>query len=150
MLLDEGVSVNALTVVNDHSVCFPDEIYEFHRGLGLSFMQFIPCVEVDPDEPGTTAPFSVSSEAYGAFLCRIYDRWRADFVDGIPTTSVRLFESLLFSFAGLTPPECTLCHECGIYVVVEHNGDAVAPSEFAHRTLHAGDRLEIVKIVAGG
>ena len=35
-------------------------------------------------------------------------------------------------------------------VVVEHNGEAVAPSEFSHRQLHAGDRLEIVKIVAGG
>lgn len=35
-------------------------------------------------------------------------------------------------------------------VVVEHNGEAVAPSEFALRQLRAGDRLEIVKIVAGG
>ena len=35
-------------------------------------------------------------------------------------------------------------------VVVEHNGEAVAPSEFAQRQLNAGDRLEIVKIVAGG
>lgn len=35
-------------------------------------------------------------------------------------------------------------------VVVEHNGEAVAPSQFAHRKLNAGDRLEIVKIVAGG
>ena len=35
-------------------------------------------------------------------------------------------------------------------VVVEHNGEAVAPSEFAGRQLRAGDRLEIVKIVAGG
>jgi thiamine biosynthesis protein ThiS len=35
-------------------------------------------------------------------------------------------------------------------VVVEHNGEAVAPSEFSRRTLQAGDRLEIVKIVAGG
>ncbi len=35
-------------------------------------------------------------------------------------------------------------------VVVEHNGEAVAPSEFAKRPLRAGDRLEIVKIVAGG
>jgi thiamine biosynthesis protein ThiS len=35
-------------------------------------------------------------------------------------------------------------------VVVEHNGEAVAPSEFSHRELKAGDRLEIVKIVAGG
>lgn len=35
-------------------------------------------------------------------------------------------------------------------VVVEHNGEAVAPSEFSGRQLRAGDRLEIVKIVAGG
>ena len=41
---------------------------------------------------------------------------------------------------GLRPPN----------VVVEHNGDAVAPSEFKKRQLNAGDRLEIVKIVAGG
>ena len=35
-------------------------------------------------------------------------------------------------------------------VVVEHNGEAVAPSEFPNRQVQAGDRLEIVKIVAGG
>jgi sulfur carrier protein len=35
-------------------------------------------------------------------------------------------------------------------VVVEHNGEAVAPSEFPGRQLAAGDRLEIVRIVAGG
>ncbi len=35
-------------------------------------------------------------------------------------------------------------------VVVEHNGEAVAPSEFSQRQLNRGDRLEIVKIVAGG
>lgn len=35
-------------------------------------------------------------------------------------------------------------------VVVEHNGEAVAPSEFGRRCLADGDRLEIVRIVAGG
>ncbi len=35
-------------------------------------------------------------------------------------------------------------------VVVEQNGEAVAPSEFAHRLVNPGDRLEIVRIVAGG
>ncbi|HTR44048.1 MAG TPA: sulfur carrier protein ThiS [Pseudomonadales bacterium] len=35
-------------------------------------------------------------------------------------------------------------------VVVEHNGNAVAPSEFSKCQLKAGDKLEIVKIVAGG
>ena len=35
-------------------------------------------------------------------------------------------------------------------VVVELNGEAVTPSEFPQRQLRSGDRLEIVKIVAGG
>ena len=35
-------------------------------------------------------------------------------------------------------------------VVVELNGEAVAPSEFETRQLRDGDRLEIVRIVAGG
>jgi thiamine biosynthesis protein ThiS len=35
-------------------------------------------------------------------------------------------------------------------VVVEHNGEAVAPSEYAQRLVQPGDRLEIVQIVAGG
>jgi sulfur carrier protein len=35
-------------------------------------------------------------------------------------------------------------------VVVEHNGEAVPPSEFGQRLVRAGDRLEIVRIVAGG
>jgi thiamine biosynthesis protein ThiS len=35
-------------------------------------------------------------------------------------------------------------------VVVEQNGEAVVPSEFGRRLLQAGDRLEIVRIVAGG
>ena len=35
-------------------------------------------------------------------------------------------------------------------VVVELNGEAVAPSEFRQRKLQANDRLEIVRIVAGG
>ncbi len=35
-------------------------------------------------------------------------------------------------------------------VVVELNGEAVAASEITSRELYAGDRLEIVRIVAGG
>jgi sulfur carrier protein len=35
-------------------------------------------------------------------------------------------------------------------VVVELNGEAVPPSEFGHRMVRPGDRLEIVRIVAGG
>jgi len=35
-------------------------------------------------------------------------------------------------------------------VVVEHNGSALLRSELAGVTLHDGDRLELVRAVAGG
>lgn len=76
-LLDTGVPVNALTVVNDHSVRFPDEIYEHHKDLGLTHMQFIPCLETVPGDQVNIAPFSVFAEVYGAFLCTLSDRCSA-------------------------------------------------------------------------
>ncbi len=123
MLLDMGVDVNALSVITDYSVRFPEEIYQFLKVLGFSFMQFIPCMETCSVNPKEAAPFSVKADEYGDFLCKIFDLWRADFVQGKPVTSIRFFESLLHSYAGLVPTECTLLSQCGSYVVVEHNGD---------------------------
>ncbi|HOD15777.1 MAG TPA: anaerobic sulfatase maturase [Spirochaetota bacterium] len=142
LLLDEGVPVNALTVVSDYSARFPDEIYDHHRELGLDYMQFIPCVETDSADPGRAAPYSVSAEAYGSFLCRVFDRWRADFQEGAPSTSVRFFESLLFSYAGFAPPDCTLRGTCGDYLVVEHNGDAYACDFFVERAWKLGNVMD--------
>ncbi len=142
MLLDTGVEVNALTVVNDYSVQFPEEIYEFHKNLGLTYMQFIPCVETDPADPNRAAPFSVSAEKFGEFLIRIFDMWLADFKFGAPSTSVRFFDSVFFIYVGLEPPECTLRETCGIYVVVEHNGDVYSCDFFVEPRWKLGNVME--------
>ncbi len=123
LLLDSGVDVNALAVVNDYSAQFPEEIYGFFKDMGLVHMQFTPCVEILAGSEDVPAPFSVGPEDYGRFLCVLFDLWLEDFRNGLPTTSIRLFESLLFAFAGMEPPQCTLARTCGDYVVVEHNGE---------------------------
>ena len=58
LMLDAGVEVNALTVVTDFSVQFPGEIYQFFKENGLTFMQFIPCVETDISNSGHLAPLA--------------------------------------------------------------------------------------------
>lgn len=126
LLLENQVQVNALVVLNDYSVKYPEEIYSFHRGLGLNYMQFIPCVETDPRDKNKPASFSVSPIAYGKALCRLFELWLEDFTDGIPNTSIRFFDSLFYRYVGLEPPECTLLQECGVYTVVEYNGDVFA------------------------
>jgi uncharacterized protein len=142
MLLDAGVETNALSVVNDYSVRFPEEIYDFHKSLGLTFMQFIPCVETDAADPGQAAAFSSGAEEYGEFLVRIFDLWWADFKDGAPTTFVRFFDSLFFLYVGREAPECTLLSECGNYLVVEHDGGVYACDFFVEERWKLGNVRE--------
>ena len=123
MLLQEGVAANAMCALTSYSVQFPDELYAYYKSLGYTFMQLIPIVETDKNDPTKAAPFSVSAVDYGNFLIRIFDLWLADFVNGVPTTSIRHFESVFHSYVGMEAPECTMMKECGPYVVVEHNGN---------------------------
>ncbi|MBN2010742.1 anaerobic sulfatase maturase [candidate division KSB1 bacterium] len=139
MLFDSDVAVNALAVVNNYSVQFPDEIYHYLKSAGFSFMQFIPCVEPAPLHPGKTTSFSVSPKQFGQFLQKLFDLWIADFESGQPTTSIRYFDSLFHSYVGLTPPECTLLPECGVYTVVEHNGDVYSCDFFVEPAWKLGN-----------
>jgi uncharacterized protein len=123
LLCSAGVAVNALIVVNEYSVRYPEEIYAFHKQGGITHLQFIPCLEPDPAQAEGRAAFSVSAEAYGRFLITLFDLWRADFQQGRPTMFIRWFDSLFYTYMGFAAPECTLLPECGVYLVIEHNGD---------------------------
>ncbi|MCX5772685.1 MAG: anaerobic sulfatase maturase, partial [Candidatus Hydrogenedentes bacterium] len=142
MLLANKVETNVLCLVNDLSARHPEEIYDFHKSIGIPWMQFIPCVETLPNDPSTMAPYAVGPEAFGEFLCRIFDKWTKDFVNGVPTVYVRYFESVFHTYVGLPPPECTLLDECGCYVVVEHNGDVYCCDFFVQPDCHLGNVLQ--------
>ncbi len=142
LMFDNDVELNVLSVVNDSTVNCPDEIYEFHKQLGFNYMQFIPVVESDIDDPGKAARFSVSPEKYGKFLCRLFDLWQNDFVDGIPEISIRYFDSVFYTYVGLISPECSLMKECGNYVVVEHNGDVYSCDFFVEPEWRLGNLMQ--------
>jgi uncharacterized protein len=139
MLLDADVATNAIVVVNDYSAKYPEEIYKYHKELGLDYMQFIPCVETDPRNPSIAASYSVSAEQYGEFLSKIFDLWHADITDGVAATSVRYFDSVFHKYVGLTAPDCTLMENCGAYVVVEHTGDVYACDFFVENSWKLGN-----------
>ena len=141
-MLDTAAEVNALVVVTDYSAQFAEEIYQFHRELGLNYMQFIPCVETDPNNADISAPFSVPAEKYGELLIKLFDLWMNDFYEGVPTTSIRYFDSVFYTYVDLPAPECTLLPECGVYVVVEHNGDVYSCDFFVEPKWKLGNVLK--------
>ncbi len=108
------------------SVSRARELYAYFRELGCQWLQFIPAVEFDP-ATGRLADFSPDPVAYGHFLCELFDAWQQDFQEGRPTTSVRLFDTLLGLYCGgSSPANCSFRQQCGHYVVIEHNGDVYA------------------------
>lgn len=140
LLLDEGVSVNALSVITEYSVKFPCEIYEFYMSVGLDHMQFIPCIEEHFDQSNLDPGFCPSSEDLGNFLTNIFDLWFSA-LGTSKQTFVRFFESIFFDYMGLTPPDCSLLKECGNYVVIEHNGDVYSCDFFVEDRWFLGNVL---------
>jgi uncharacterized protein len=152
---EHKVEFNTLTLINHLTADHPDEIFDFLIGLGVRYLQFIPCVELEAQtvggslkaeslgDGGTTgaqchpqaaleaatrniADFSVTPQQYGDFLCRIFDRW-VQF--GPQRLSIRDFDSILGYCLSGHHTICTFDRQCSQYLVIEHSGD-VFPCDF--------------------
>lgn len=123
LLRESLVAVNAVSTVNDYSANYPEEMYSFLKGIGISHMQFIPVMEPAKDDKQNVADFSVSPVQYGEFLLRLFSRWSADYSSAGPSTFIRFFDSVFYHYVGLDPPECEMNPVCGTYLVVEHTGE---------------------------
>jgi uncharacterized protein len=123
-LQEQEVTFNVLAVVTSASASQARRIYGWLREQGVAHMQFIPCVEAEPD--GRPSPFSVSAEAFGEFLCELFDAWLPEARHGV---SERLFDALIQRELTGRSGMCVLDGACGGYLVVEHNGDAY-PCDF--------------------
>lgn len=124
-----GVEFNTLSVVSARSEGRGRETYKFFRDVaGSRFMQFLPAADFLPD--GSYAPWSVSGEAYGKFLCDIFDEWvRRD----VGSVFVQIFDATLAGHCRVTPGVCTIADSCGGSLCVEHNGDVYACDHFVDK-----------------
>ncbi|MGE5297052.1 MAG: anaerobic sulfatase maturase [Solirubrobacterales bacterium] len=133
-----GVEYNTLTLVNRLTADHPDEIFDFLVDLGARYLQFIPCVEVNPQD-GTVAEFSVTPKQYGDFLCRLFDRWMAFGPDKL---SIRDFDAILSFYIVGRSTICTFDRQCSQYIVVEHQGDVFPCDFFVEPKWRLGNILE--------
>lgn len=114
------VPADLLCVVHAENVQHPLEVYRFFREVGAQYISFIPLVEPVPGVPGGVSGRSVPAEAFGRFLCAIFDEWvRYD----MGRIIVQIFEEAARPAFGLDHSLCIFRPTCGDVPVVEHNGD---------------------------
>lgn len=141
VLLCHGVEFNTMTVVNRLNARQPLEVYEFLKGTGSRFLQFIPLVERRADRSsaaaglGLAAPpdlagadgenppvteWSVQPTQYGKFLIAIFEAWvRKD----VGRVFVNVFDAALGNWCGAGAGICVFSETCGSSLAMEHNGD---------------------------
>ncbi len=127
LLAKYEVDTNALCVVTGRIARHPQRVYQAIRKIGLRYMQFIPCLDPLEDERGGEK-YSLKPDAYGDFLCGLFDVWYRDWESG-NYASVRLFDDYVHLAMGLPPGTCATSGSCGSYFVVEGDG-SLYPCDF--------------------
>jgi uncharacterized protein len=127
ILRRHGVSTDILCVVGSHNVDRPAELYGFFKEIGAPFLTFLPLVERRPDAPGGVSPETVPAEAWGDFLCSIFDTWIAT---GIGRIKIQIIEEAARTAFGQEHSLCIFRPDCGDIPILERNGDVYACNHF--------------------
>ncbi len=121
------VEYNVLTVVHKRTALSIPKIYSFYKKKHWFYLQFIPCLDPIEEDAGIF-PYSLTPEDYGMFLCRLFELWYADFLEG-RQPYIRQFENYIAILMGMPAESCDMCGGCSIQFVTEADG-SVYPCDF--------------------
>jgi uncharacterized protein len=139
LLRKHHVYTDILCVVNAHNVKSPLKVYRFLKQINASYVSFLPMVDPQSDTESRVSPISVPSEAWGMFLCTIFDEW----IDrDIGRIKVQLFEEATRTAFNQEHSLCIFRPTCGDVPVVEHNGDFYSCDHFVDAEHRIGNIKE--------
>ncbi len=139
LLRQHKVPCEILCVVGAHNVESPSKVYRFLRQLEAPYLSFLPLVERRPEAPGGVSERAVPAEAWGAFLCAVFDEWAAR---DIGRVKVQIFEEAVRPAFGQEHTLCIFKEVCGGVPVVEHNGDFYCCDHFVDSEHRLGNIRE--------
>jgi len=109
-----------LCVVNSNNVQYPTQVYRFFKQIKAQYVTFLPMVEPQPDAENGVSHITVPADAWGVFLCDIFDEWRDQDIGQI---KVQIFEEAARTAFNQEHTLCIFRPTCGDVPVIEHNGD---------------------------
>ena len=138
ILRRHGVPTDILCVVAADNVRRPVDVYRFFKSIEASYLTFLPLVDPQPGSPRGVSPDTVPAEAWGDFLCAVFDEWvEAD----IGRIKVQIFEEAARTAFGLDHSLCIFRPVCGDIPVVEVNGDFYSCDHFVDSEHRLGNIL---------
>ena len=137
LLTTHRVPVDILCVVHRQNVIEPALVYRFFKEIKARYIGFIPLVETGAE--GERCGHGVSAEAWGEFLCAIWDEWVSRDIGKI---QVQIFEEVARTALGHPHALCIFRDTCGDVPAVEHNGDFYSCDHFVDPANRIGNITE--------
>ena len=132
------VPCDVLCVVHAGNVGHPTTVYRYFKSIGADHQQFIPLVEPVPGD-AAVSPRSVPAEAFGTFLCAIFDEWiRAD----VGRVTIQIFDEAARTGLGIDHALCIFRETCGDVPALEHNGDFYSCDHYVDPAYRVGNIRE--------
>ncbi len=120
LLRKHGILCDILCVVHSKNVHHPAEVYRFFKQIKGSYISFLPLVEPQADRDAGVSSRTVPPDAFGAFLCAIFDEWMSR---DIGRVKIQMVEEAARTALGQEHALCIFKKTCGDVPVIEHNGD---------------------------
>ena len=139
LLRQHRVYTDILCVVNAHNVRYSKEVYRFFKQIGSEYVSFLPMVERHPEANNGVHPLTVPTEAWGDFLCDIFDEWVSSDIGQI---KVQIFEEAARTAFGQDHSLCIFRQVCGDIPVVEYNGDFYSCDHYVDAEHNLGNIIE--------
>lgn len=127
LLQQQGVYTDILCVVNAHNVRYPSRVYRLFKQIKAPYVSFLPLVEPQPETETGVSSRTVPAEAFGIFLCTIFDEWINQDIGRI---KIQIFEEAARTAFGQAHSLCIFRETCGDIPVIEHNGDFFSCDHF--------------------
>ena len=132
------VPCDVLCVVHAGNVGHPTTVYRYFKSIGADHQQFIPLVEPVPGD-AAVSPRSVPAEAFGTFLCAIFDEWiRTD----VGRVTIQIFDEAARTGLGIDHALCIFRETCGDVPALEHNGDFYSCDHYVDPAYRVGNIRE--------
>lgn len=110
LLHQHRIPCDILCVVHAGNVRHPIEVYRFLKQMETSCIGFLPLVEPQPDGKGGVSLRTVPAEAWGDFLCAIFDEWKSHDIERV---KVQIFEEAARTAFGQEHALCIFRETCG-------------------------------------
>lgn len=136
-----------ISVIGEHNIDKPDEVFSFIKSLGSNLCKFIPCYNYDNN--GIPVSLGIKPSDFAEFMCRIFDLWMHDLPQQDEWFVIDPIATIVSKLSGAFVTWCEYRPEkCDNFVCLYPDGELWLCDTFNHDSMHGNAFLGNINLIS--